>query len=304
MMDITVLGSAASAPTSPRNLPSVALRIDGDILLLDCGEGTQRQMMQFGLSYAKVKAIFVSHLHLDHFLGIFGLGETLRLSGVVDKIDLYGPVGLERFLFSFGRRELFHVHELSKKDCSLKKPIFSINEHDVFAFEASHGKKMDAFGYSIRQRVRVRFDEKKAKASGLVGVQFSQIQKEGKIKIGSKTLKLENVSYNQPGLSVCYSGDTMYCKNTILAAKNCDLLIHESTFDESRRDLADEKFHSTAADAAKVAKAAGAKSLLLTHIGGKYSKDDTPLLEEAKKIFKNTSVAKDGLKIELRYGEK
>jgi len=300
MMDATILGSAASAPTGRRNLPSTAVRIEGDILLLDCGEGTQRQMMQLGLSYAKVKAIFVTHLHLDHFLGIFGLGETLRLSGAAERIDIFGPVGLERFLYSFGRRELFHVHELSKKDCSFQKPIFSLNGHDVFAFEVSHGKKMNAFGYLVRGRERIRFYEKKAKAAGLQGPQFSQIQNGGELKIGAKTVLLKDISYVQGGKSICYSGDTQYCKNTITAAKNCDLLIHEATFDESRRALADEKFHSTASDAAKIAKEAGVKLLLLTHIGGKYSSDEKPLLDEAKKIFKNTLVAKDGMKLELK----
>ncbi|MFH0927461.1 MAG: ribonuclease Z [Candidatus Micrarchaeota archaeon] len=297
MMDITILGCAASAPTTARNLPSTAVRIGGDILLLDCGEGTQRQMMRYGLSYAKVKAIFVSHLHLDHFLGIFGLGETLRLSGAADKIDIFGPRGIERFLYSFGRREIFHVHEISKKDFS--KPIFTINGHDVSAFEVSHGKT-DAFGYCIKERDKIRFYEKKAKAAGIDGPLFSQIAKEGKIQIGQKTILLRQVSYAQKGKCICYSGDTQYCKNTARAAKGCDLLIHEATFDESRSALAKEKFHSTSSDAAKIAKEAGAKRLLLTHIGGKYTKEEKLLLEGAKKIFKNSSVAKDGLKIGIK----
>lgn len=300
MIDVTVLGSAASAPTGKRNLPATAVRLDGDILLLDCGEGTQRQMMLYGLSYAKVRAIFVSHLHLDHFLGIFGLGETLRLCGVVEKIHIFGPVGLSKFLYSFGYREIFDIVELNSKSCCETKPIFTINNIDVFCFEVNHGKKMNAFGYKIVERDKLRFYEKKAKSLGLRGEQFSQIQKEGKLKLDNKTVKLSDITYSQPGKSICYSGDTMYDKNTVNASKNCDILIHEATFDETRRALADEKFHSTAADAAKIAKESKSKKLLLTHIGGKYSKDDKPLLDEAKKIFKNTLVAKDGLKIEIK----
>ena len=299
MMDITILGSAASAPTGRRNLPSTAVRINGQILLLDCGEGTQRQMMQYGLSYAKVRAIFVTHLHLDHFLGIFGLGETLRLSGAVEKIHIFGPAGLKKFLYSFGRREIFGITEISKKDCSEKKPIFTVNNHDVFCFSVKH-TTTDAFGYKIVERDKIRFHEKKAKSLGLKGPMFAEIQKSGKIKIGKKTIRLKDVSYLQKGKAICYSGDTIYCKETITASKNCDLLIHEATFDESRRDLANEKFHSTAADAAKIAKAANVKKLLLTHIGGKYSKDEKPLLDEAKAIFKNTAVAKDGMQLALK----
>lgn len=286
-------------PTKERNLPAIAVQIDGDVLLLDCGEGTQRQMMAHGVSYAKVRAIFVSHLHLDHFLGIFGLGETLRLSGAVQKIDIFGPAGLEKFLYSFGRRELFAVHEISKKDCSVAKPIFTLNNHDIFCICTEHGRKMDAFGYLVKERERRRFYEKKAKSLGIAGPLFSQIQKDGKLEINGKKLLLEDVTYAQEGRSLAYSGDTVFSASFASACKGVDLLAHESTFGQERAELAAEKFHSTAQDAARVAKKAGAKQLLLVHLGGKYSKDPQPLLDEAKKIFKNTSVAKDGMKIKL-----
>ncbi|MFA5107931.1 MAG: ribonuclease Z [Candidatus Micrarchaeia archaeon] len=300
MMDITVLGSCGSAPTKERNLPGVAVQIGGNVLLLDCGEGSQRQMMSFGVSYAKVRAIFVSHLHLDHFLGIFGLGETLRLSGVVQKIDIFGPVGLERFLYSFGHRDIFAVHEICAKDCSLEKPIFSISNHDVFCFEVEHGKKMNAFGYLIKERERLRFYEKKAKSLGILGPMFTQIQKEGHVLAKGKKILLKDVTYAQKGLSLAYSGDTLYSKNLVSNCKGVNLLIHECTFDSERAQLAAEKFHSTAVDAAKAAKGCGAKSLVLTHLGGKYSKESKPLLTQAKKIFKNSIIASDGLKINLK----
>lgn len=297
MMNITILGSAASAPTPQRSLPSIAVQIEGDVLLLDCGEGAQRQMMSFGVSFAKVKAIFVSHLHLDHFLGIFGLGETLRLSGVATKIDIFGPPGLEKFLYSFGHRELFVVHELHPRDCSSKKPIFTISNHDVFAFPAMHGKRMNAFGYLVREKDRLRFHEEKAKALGINGPLFSQIQKEGSLKIGKKKVKLSEVTYKQEGKSIAYSGDTVYSSELVRVCKNVDLLIHDCTFDEPRRALADEKFHSTATDAAQAAKKCNAKKLLLFHIGGRFSKDASPLVEEAKKTFENSDVAFDGMKL-------
>ncbi len=299
MMDVYVLGSSASAPTINRSLPSIALRLNGDIVLLDCGEGAQRQMMLYGASYAKAKVICISHLHLDHFLGIFGLAETLRLSGVCEKIQIFGPMGLARILQSFGKKEIFEVHELCTPVKSSKTPIFSINNYDIFAFDVSHGK-MPAFGYVVRERNKIRFFEKKAKSLGLSGTLFSQILKNKKLKLNNKTIFLKDVSYVQPGKCLCYCGDTVFSKKCVSASKNCDLLIHEATYDDSCKDLAKERFHSTASDGAKVAKLAGVKSLLLTHIGGKYSKDPSILVEQAKKIFKNTSVASDGLVISLK----
>ena len=295
MMDLTILGSAASSPTPERSLPSIAVRVEGDILLLDCGEGTQRQMMRSGVSYSRVAAIFISHLHLDHYLGVFGLLETLRLNGRTTPLPLFGPAGSARV---FARSKLLDIHELEPSAAKLKKPLFSLNGHDVYAFPVEHGAGGDSFGFCVQEHDRRRFHEAKAHAAGLKGPMFTQIQKEGKLKIGSKLVKLEDISYMQPGKKLAYSGDTIYCKSLVKAATHADLLIHDSTFSEEERKLADERSHATASDAARVAKESGAKQLLLFHIGGRYH-DPAPLLEEAKKIFPNTLAAEDGMKIVL-----
>lgn len=298
MMDITILGCAASTPTPERSLPAIAVRIKGEVLLLDCGEGAQRQMMRHGVSYAQVKAVFLSHLHLDHFLGLFGLGETLRLSGRPEPIEVFGPPGTGRFLSSFGPREIFSVHEIKKEQLESDKPIFTLNEHDVFVIPANHGARVNAYSFIIHERDRRRFHEKKAKDLGLAGPMFKEIQKKGSLKVGKKTIKLEDVTYVQPGKMIAYSGDTSYSHELARAARGADLLIHDSTFDETQRALADEKAHSTAADAAKTAKEAKVKQLLLFHLSGRY-RDPAPLVEEAKKIFSNVLAAEDGLKIRL-----
>jgi len=295
MMDLTILGSAASTPTPERSLPAIAVRVDGDILLLDCGEGTQRQMMRLGVSYAKVSAIFISHLHLDHYLGIFGMLETLRLNGRTTQIPLFGPVGSSRV---FARCKLLDIHEIEPSAAALKKPLFILNGHEVHAFQVSHGAGEESFGFSIREPDRRRFHEAKAHAAGLKGPMFTQIQKEGKLKVGAKTLKLDDLSYVQPGKKLVYSGDTIYCKSLIRAAEGADLLIHDSTFDETQRELAKERSHSTAGDAARTAKEANVKQLLLFHIGGRFH-DTAPLLAEAKAIFPHVKVAEDGMKLTL-----
>lgn len=295
MMDLTILGSAASTPTPERSLPAIAVRVDGDILLLDCGEGTQRQMMRLGVSYAKVSAIFISHLHLDHYLGIFGMLETLRLNGRTASIPLFGPIGSARV---FARCKLLDIHEIEPSSSALKKPLFSIHEHDVYAFQVSHGAGEESFGFSIVEKDRRRFHEAQAHAAGLKGPMFTEIQKKGSLKIGSKTVKLDDISYMQPGQKLVYSGDTIYCKSLVKAAENADLLIHDSTFDETQRELAVERSHATAGDAARAAKEAHVKQLLLFHIGGRFH-DPAPLLEEAKAIFQHVKVAEDGMKISL-----
>ncbi len=304
MMNITVLGSAASVPTPERSLPAISVQIEGDVILLDCGEGTQRQMMKLGVSYAKVQAVFISHLHLDHFLGLFGLYETLRLNGRTAPLHVFGPRGTAAI---FRERPLLQIHEIGmpgrgREEKALvadgKTPIFSLHEHDVFCVPVMHGKGKEAFGFVVRQQQRRRFYEEKAKGLGLKGPMFSQIQKEGKLKVGKKTVKLADVTYVQLGSALSYSGDTQYSEAFVKASAGVDLMIHEATFDESQREAADEKFHSTAADAAKAASKAKAKRLLLFHVSGRYQ-EDAPLLDEAKKHFASVEVAHDGAKIQI-----
>ena len=299
MMKAVILGSGASVPSLERNLPSLAVQIGGDIVLFDCGEGTQRQMMKFGLSYSKVQAIFISHLHLDHLLGVFGLSETLRLNGRTDPLHVFAPAGASRIFTAFRKYGIISAHEFDSAVLSSGKPLFAINEHDIFAFEVNHGPNLASYGFRVQQKQRRRFYEAKAKKAGIRGPMFTKIQEEGKLTLNGKTIRLEDITYVQPGTSLVYSGDTIYCKSLVHASKNADLLVHDSTFDDSLRAMADEKYHSTASDAARAAKEAGAKHLLLTHISNRYA-DTKILLLQAKKIFKKCEVAYDGYSITLK----
>jgi ribonuclease Z len=286
MFEITMLGTSSGAPTVERSLPSIAVRKDGDVYLLDCGEGAQRQMMRFGVSYMKVKAIFITHLHLDHFLGAFGLIETMALNGRAEKLTIYGPAGSKG---AFGKKDFLEVVEIEDG--------FSLDagEFSIFAFKVSHAR--DSFGFAFQEKEKVRFYEEKAHAAGLRGQMFSQLLQKGELKVGKKTVKLKDVTYRQGGRLLVYSGDTLPSTAVAKAAKGADLLIHESTFGSDREAEAAEAKHSTAAQAALIAKKAGVKKLLLTHISGRY-RGTAPLLEEAKKIFPCIVVAQDGLKLE------
>jgi ribonuclease Z len=289
MFKIVVLGSGASVPSAHRNLPAVAMVHEGGVYLFDCGEGTQRQMMRFGVSYAKVRAVFISHLHLDHVLGLYGLAETLRLSGRTDKVQVFGPAGTRRL---FEGKILLDVHEIAGNGGR----AFDAGAFVVDAVPNEHG--MPGFAYVVKETDKVRFFEAKAKKAGLRGPMFTEIQKKGELAVGGKKVKLADVTYVQKGKKIVYSGDTIYCKAVVGASIGADLLIHDATFDEEMKEEAAEKKHATTADAARAAKEAGAKCLLLTHISARYS-DTKPLLAQARKIFKKTEIAKDGLEIEV-----
>jgi ribonuclease Z len=287
MFELTVLGTSSAMPTPERSLSCIAMRRDGDIFLFDCGEGSQRQMMRFGVSYMKVRTIFITHLHLDHFLGVFGLLETLRLNGRKEKLTIYAPRGASGV---FGRKDFLEVVEISDGwSCEF-------GSFGVRAFAAKHAG--ECLGFAIEEHEKTRFHEQKAKSLGLIGPMFTEIQKKGSLKVNGKTIKLKDVTYAQPGKKIVYSGDSAPCATLTRAAKGADLLIHESTFGSDKVSEAKETGHSTATDAASCAKKAGAKCLLLTHFSGRYA-DTSQLLAEAKVVFPAVEAAKDGMKLEI-----
>jgi len=288
MFEITFLGTSCAVPTVQRGLSSIAVRREGDVFLLDCGEGTQRQMMRFGISYMKVKAIFISHFHLDHFLGAFGMIETMSLNGRSERLMIYGPAGAKS---AFGKtKDFVEVAEISAGFSA------DFGGFAVSAFPVRHAP--GSLGFVFQEKEKVRFYEEKAKSLGIKGPLFTKIMEEGKLKIGAKTIRLSEVTYRQAGKKLCYTGDTAPCAETAKAARGADLLIHDATFAGGMEDEAAKTKHSTASQAAKIAKKAGAKRLALTHLSGRY-KDTEAMLEEAKAIFENTVVAEDGMRIEV-----
>jgi len=287
MFELTVLGTSSAMPTPERSLSCIAVRKDGEIFLLDCGEGSQRQMMRFGASYMKIRAIFTTHLHPDHFLGVFGLLETLRLNGRTEKLTIYAPRGAAGV---FGKKDFLEVKEIDGKWSE------DFGGFTVSSFAAKHIG--GALGFCFQEPEKIRFHEEKAKGLGLKGPMFSEIQKKGKLSVNGKIVKLKDVTYTQDGRKVVFSGDSAPCAELSRAAKGADLLIHESTFGSDKEKEAKETSHSTAGDAAACAKKSGAKKLLLTHFSGRYA-DTAQLVAEAKEIFPATEAAKDGMKLEV-----
>lgn len=287
MLEITFLGTSGSTPTVERGMPAIALKWAGKVFLWDCGEGTQQQMMKYRVGYGSLKAVFISHLHLDHFVGLYGLIETFHLTfPAPKKLTVFAPKGLPLL----NKRPFVELKE------TMSGSLWKESDFEISAFPVRHGKS--AYGFVFRENDRIKFNAEKAHAAGLRGKMFTQIQKKGSLVVGGKTIRLEDVSWIKPGRRVVYSGDCSPSKRLITHANRADILIHESTFGKEHATEAAEHFHSTAEDAAKVAKAAGVKQLILTHISPRY-KETKELLENAKAIFNNTIIAYDGLKVVL-----
>ncbi len=287
-----MLGTSASVPSVSRNLSSMGVRYEGEVYLFDCGEGTQRQMMKYKLSYAKTKAIFITHLHADHYLGIAGLCHTLHMIGRKDILTVYGPRGTVRRMEGLGcNYEFLRVEEVGEG------VVYKGEGFSVRAFPVEHGR--NALGYVLEEDERRNFEKEKCDRFGIKGVMFRELERKGEVEVEGRAVKIEEVTKPKKGKKIVYSGDTRACRRVEEEAKGADLLIHEGTFGEDRREEADEREHSTVADAAELARRAGAKRLIITHISNRYGKVDE-LLKEARKAFDKAEIAKDGMEIMLK----
>ncbi|MEM2909229.1 MAG: ribonuclease Z [Candidatus Bilamarchaeaceae archaeon] len=288
MLKITFLGTSGSTPTIERNMPAIALQYEGSLLLWDAGECAQRQMMKYGIGYGSIDAIFISHSHLDHYLGIFGLLETLTLSGTRRKIEIFG---FEDFSWI---EERYPFAKFSK----IKNGrLYRGRDYSISAFPVKHCK--GAHGLVFQEDDKIKFYEEKAHALGLHGRMFTDIQRKGWVEVRGKRVTLEEVTWKRKGRKIVYTGDSVPCDSIAEQAKNAEVLIHDATFDPERKEDAMERMHSTMEDAAYVAKRAGVKQLILTHFSPRYP-DVKPFEEKIRKIFPNTIFAYDGLTIEVK----
>ena len=303
-MQVTFLGTSAAVPTVDRNVSALMLQREGELLLFDCGEGTQRQMMRYGSGFA-VEDVFITHFHADHTLGIPGLLRTMGLQGRAAPLRLYGPRGAQRHmgaLTALGmERPKFAVEifELRAGD------VMSRGEYDLVVGEATH--KGDCLAYAVAEHDRLgRLDPERAITSGIPeGPLWGRIHRGEAITLADGRIISpdELVGTPRPGRRLVYSGDTAPSPGMVELARDADLLIHEATFGEDERDRARDTGHSTARDAAIAARDAGAKRLVLTHISARYTRDAPELLAEAREVFSNTDIGKDGMVVEVPYRE-
>jgi ribonuclease Z len=276
----------------------------GETLLFECGEGTQRQMMRYGVPFG-LGEIFFTHFHADHFLGVIGLVRTLGLQGRTEALRLLGPRGAKKLLgqaLALGvERQVFEVEIVELEPGQ----VMARDGYDLRVFAVEHGG--GAVGYALVEQDRLgRFDPERARGLGVPeGPLWGKLQRGQTVRLedGREVSPETIVGPPRAGRRLVYSGDTRPCAATVEAACGADLLVHEATFSEEEKDRARETAHATAREAAEVAKLAGARRLALTHLSARYSRDPAPLLEEARAVFAETVVAKDGLEIEVPYTE-
>ena len=299
-IDVIFLGTGGSLPTKERGLPAVAMRREGEIFLFDCGEGTQRQMMHAGLGFNRSMSIMISHLHGDHILGLPGLLQTMS-SLIRDKpLDLYGPEGISNYLASLRRTLGLAVNFPVRVTELTPGQEISKNGYKIKTAKAMHDITCLAYGVVETERPG-RFHPEKAKRLGVPeGPLWKQLQMGKEVKVEGKIVTPHQVIEKpRPGLKIVYAIDTRPSEEVKALAKEADLLMHDGGFAEDRRDKAKEYFHSTAREAAKVAKAARVRKLALVHISA-VTRDDSILLRQARSVFKATLVPKDLMVISLK----
>ena len=302
-LTLRFLGTAASRPTVERNVSSVAVIRDGETLLVDCGEGTQRQMMRYGITFA-LADIFFTHLHTDHVLGVVGLTRTMQLQGHTAALRLWGPPGTGRALrqaVHFGGERL--GFPLDVREVEPGVPI-ARRDYAIVPYLVEHPGAA-AVGYAfVEEERRGRFNPELARALGIPeGPLWGRIHRGEAITLddGRVVEPSTLVGATRPGRTVVVTGDTRPCAATVEMARGADVLVHEATFADDEAERARETGHSTAREAATVARVADVRRLVLTHISARYSRDTRELEAQARGTFAETVVARDGMEVEVGY---
>ena len=301
MLNVIFLGTAGSLPTPERNPSAVLVNREGDMILFDCGEGTQRQMMRARTGMMRLTHIFLTHLHADHILGIPGLLETMAFQGREEPLTIAGPIHTARMLDCFKSVCYFSRH-FSVQAVELEPgEAVPMKGFQVTAFSTQHS--VPSLGYCLEEEQRPgRFNREAAVSLGVPpGPLFGRLQRGQSIEIDGRMIEPHQVmGPARPGRKVVYTGDTRPCASVEAASQGADLLIHDCALASDMSDWARETKHSTAAEAAETARRAGVAALALTHISSRYSEDTSALLREARSIFEKSTVAEDLMSLEIR----
>ena len=302
-LDLVFLGTSGSVPTARRGLAGLLLRRGGERILLDCGEGTQRQLLRSSVGLVELPEIFLTHYHADHYLGLPGMLKTFALRGREVPLTVYGPPGL-RELFGILRRVFGRLsYELTLVELETGDAV-ERSDYRIEAFALEHG--VSANGYALVEAPRPgRFDLEEAKRLGVPeGPLFGRLQGGEAVELpDGTTIRPEQVlGPARAGRKVVVAGDTRAAASVLEASRDADVLVHEATFAEEERVRADETLHCTATTAAELASAAGVRMLALTHLSSRYFGPE--IVREARAVFAETVVPKDFDIIDVRFPER
>jgi ribonuclease Z len=296
-MKLTILGCHSATPQENAHTTSQVLEVKGHLFLIDCGEGTQIQMRRQKVKFSKIKNIFISHLHGDHFYGLVGLISTLRLLGRTADLHIYGPKGIKEVLTlqlklanSWTNFNLF-FHELEEKESIL---IFEDDKLKVYTIPLDHRVYTNGFLFEEKSGLR-RLEEEKLKNYNIPHYYFQSLKLGKDLVLDDGTL-IQNdwVTLNpKPSKRYAFCSDTAYNESLLPLIEGVDLLYHESTFLDAHENLAEKTKHSTAVQAAKIAKLAKVKRLVLGHFSSRY-RDNSRFLNEAAPFFDSVELAADG----------
>ncbi|MFB6071222.1 MAG: ribonuclease Z [Halanaeroarchaeum sp.] len=303
-LQVTFLGTSGAVPTTDRNPSAVFVRREGDAMLFDAGEGTQRQMMRFGTGF-DVRWIFLTHVHGDHVLGLPGLIETWDFNDRTDDLTVFTPTGTGREI-----RTLVHAigtdpsYGVRVVEVDPDRTVVDEDEYEISTFATEHRTR--SVGYALVEDERKgRFHRERAEELGVpVGPKFARLHEGNPVELedGTVVTPEQVVGEPRPGRTVVYTGDTRPTASVVRAADGADLLVHDATFDASASKRARETGHSTAAEAGRVAAQAGVDRLVLTHISSRYAGATGHLKSDAVDEFDgHVRVARDGDEVEVPY---
>jgi ribonuclease Z len=302
-LDVVFLGTSGSTPTAQRAPAATLVRRGGDRLLVDCAEGTQRQLLRSSVGLPDLEEIFLTHYHADHYLGLPGMLKTFALRGREVPLTVYGPSGLTE-LFATMRRLMGRLGFDVRLRVVEPGERFERDAYAIEAFAVNHGAS--AVGYAIVEETRPgRFDDEAADALGVpFGPERGALQRGETVTLadGSVVRPEQVVGEARAGRRVVLAGDTAPSEHVVAAAQGADLLVHEATFCDEEAERARETLHSTAGEAAAVALAAGVRLLALTHLSSRYFGSE--VAREARAVFPETVVPKDFDVIEIPFPER
>jgi len=296
-MQVIFLGTSSMVPTKDRNQSGVFISYDKHGILVDCGEGIQRQFKKAGIALTKISKILITHWHGDHVFGLPGVISTLGASEYDKTLEIYGPKGTKKHLdamfdaFVFDRKIEIKVIEIKEGK------IFENDQFKLEAYELSHG--VLTYGYNFIEKDRRRINVRKAEKFGLKqGPLMGKLQDGKTVEHKGKKIKADDVTYIVKGKKISIIGDTALCNNCYKMAQEADLLISESTYASDLEEKGEAYGHMTAKQAAMIANKANVKKLMLTHLSARYKTKDV-VEEDAKDYFANSEVAEDFKKIKL-----